>query len=357
MKISGTLSLFLALLMPTAVMAQNCDAILVAGMRNVAVSNSSESTIAYKYYQNCGNESQWSDDSVLAKAEVEIFGEGKGDGKFTHEQRVANLHQWCVTAQDQAQAYKNTYAASDTIYSGSVQAWSACNKLKSKDVNFDPSITNDNRSVQMSISYSGNTVSGVRFYGIETEGFTCDVSAPPSVGAPSRGIEIGHEAISVTCKRKSPVSVKENGETYEKLERGVIAVKTAAYPFQLYFAPEYDPNLPTSAAKNITAKLAALETRVDTLSTKEGSDIGGSNTAIGGLNGRLNNVESEVGTLNSERVGNQVMILSVNTSCPPAWHRVAGAYLAMDTDIGTGRAIANSGSAWGAYNVWLCKKN
>ncbi len=352
MNISAAIPVVLTLSRAIPAMAQNCDGILVAGMRNVAVSSSSESAVAYKYHNNCGDESQWSDDNVMAKAEVEIFGEGKGNGAFSHEQRASSLHQWCVTSKDQAEAYKSNNSASDTVYAGSVQAWSACNKLKSKDVNFDPAISNDNRSVALSITYSGNSVSGVRFYGVVAEGFDCDISSPPT----PKGIEIGHEAISVTCKRKPPKAVNENGEAYEKLERGVITVKTATFPFQLYFAPEYEPTLPSREVLKITSKLAALDAKLNALTQKELTDTGASNGVLTGFGARIGAMEGNIGTLNNERVGNQVMILSVNQTCPPAWQLVTETYIPLLNDIGTPKSL-QFGWAWQPYHVWLCKKS
>jgi hypothetical protein len=243
--------------------AQNCDSILVNGMRNITVSQSSAAATASKYYNNCGRDFATSSDDVLARAEVEIFGEGSGNGSFTRAQRETSLHNWCTSNEETAKSHSDEYNLTQTVYSGSVQAWDNCNKLKSRDVVISPSIVEDGRTVTVSLRYTGATQSGVLLTGIDSEGFTCTVNMPNGEPFDSKKPpEIKNEAINIICKREQAVEKTLQGQTFKVLGRGVIQVLTASYPLQLYFAEEWNPALPDSAEKKLNDRMKLSEANV-----------------------------------------------------------------------------------------------
>ncbi|MEZ5284990.1 MAG: hypothetical protein R2712_09315 [Vicinamibacterales bacterium] len=150
-------------------------------------------------------------------------------------------------------------------------AWAACNALRSKDVIIDLIVAQDSKTVDLTIKYTGGAKSGISFYSLSGEGFQCDLQGAVES---ADGVEIGPRAISAHCVRANSVAeIGGDGTKYEVLPRGTISVRTASYPFLLYFAPEYRPSLPDSAAARLAREIERIEDQLtrrieDGLATK-----------------------------------------------------------------------------------------
>ena len=74
------------------------------------------------------------------------------------------------------------------------------------------------------------------------------------------------EAISISCTRDSEVKETINSQEYSVLPRGVITVRTASHPLQLFFPKEYTPNLPDQRAVILENKFNSLKKQMESLS-------------------------------------------------------------------------------------------
>lgn len=248
----------------TGAKADSCDSILTAGLRNITVSYSAEAAIAHSYYNNYQKDFHAMSDDQLATAEAEIFGSGKGNAGYSRAQRENDLRVWVETNKATAESAKKEYEYSNLIYQGSIQAWSDCNALRAKSsVEINPVISPDSKTVAMSVRYIGFTKSGVKFYGVNAEGFQCNINVPSEKLV--EGIEIIGESISVYCTRAPSETIIKNGEEFRVLPRGTIAVRTAANPFLLSFAEETTPALPKAAEDRLAALVQQLSNRVASL--------------------------------------------------------------------------------------------
>jgi microcystin-dependent protein len=121
-----------------------------------------------------------------------------------------------------------------------------------------PVITPDDRTVDIKVKYSGPGHS-VKLQDVKHENFTCSLSssAGRSVQPP---VYLGTDLINVNCLRANPHPATLPGDAtqYSELDRGTITVQTAGETLQLYFSPQWDPELPVSDAKKIRAELAVL---------------------------------------------------------------------------------------------------
>lgn len=244
--------------------ASSCDPILTHGLRNIQVSKSSEAAIATKFFNHCQKDFNSLSESSLASAEVEIFGQGAGGGNYSQNSRKERLVEWCTQNRDLAVSNRTAYSESQVFYQGAVSAWEKCNALNSKDIRISPVITPDAKTVSIGIVYAGNTTSGVLFYGIKAEGFSCEVSGPggDKLKLPK---EIRSQNIHVSCTRGNPQKKVLNTQEYLVLPRGTIEVQTASDPFQLYFAEEWDPGLPAREASSIRGLVKQAELPVGTI--------------------------------------------------------------------------------------------
>jgi len=260
------LSLFvLAILSNGAYSAtSSCDAIITHGLRNIEISKSSEATIATRYFNHCQKNFESLSDDTLGSVEVEIFGQGAGGGSYSRKRREDRLQEWCTTNRDLAYTNRTAYAESQVFYQGAVSAWEKCIALNSKDIRISPVISPDARTVSVGIVYGGATTSGVLFYGVKTEGFTCDVTGPEGkkLKLPT---EIKNLNMQVSCLRDSPTEKTRNGEKFQVLPRGTITVQTAGDPFQLYFSEEWDPGLPAKEIAQIRMTMRQAELPVGTI--------------------------------------------------------------------------------------------
>ncbi|MGA0594092.1 hypothetical protein [Enterovirga sp. CN4-39] len=261
--------------------AQECSGIINHGMRNIVIKKTSAAATVLKYYNNCGKNFSSMSDDQLASIEIEVIGYGSGTGGFTRAVREQKLNEWCTTNKDTATQNAASYEEAQSIFSDAVQAWNRCNELLAADISINPIISQDNRSVTMSIRYKGPTSTGVKFYGIAPEGFSCSIKGPANTdysGLIPGGVAIGPEALSVVCSRDSPKEVLVGNSKMLMLERAVLSVQTASYPFQLFFPREYDEPLPQSEARAALNQIVELKSRLDKIepvSAQHGTLISG----------------------------------------------------------------------------------
>ncbi len=261
--ISGALVLIFAGFFNPVMAAPNCDAIIVHGMRNIEVSQSTEAAVATKYFNHCQKNLESLTDESLASAEVEIFGQGAGGGNYSRKKREERLSQWCTTNSETAISNRSAFSESQIFYQGAVSAWEKCNALQRKDIVITPVITPDTKTVNIGIVYHGNSDS-ILFYGLDSEGFTCSLTGPNN-GSLQLPYKIKNRNVQASCYRQAASIKQRNGQEYEVLPRGTIVVKTASEPFQLYFPEEWDPGIPVREAEAIKKKLPLAESPIGTL--------------------------------------------------------------------------------------------
>lgn len=230
------------------VSASNCDAIVNHGMRNIEITESSKSVQSLKYLNHCQKDFASMSDTELVHVEAEIYGQGKGSGDYSRNKRAESLRQWCTTNQAAAQSASSATAQSITFYQGAVSAWESCNKLYSKDIKINPVISPDAKTVDIGISYSGATASGVILMGIIAQNFQCSSVSPLDAKPVKFPVEVDNLNIQIHCDREGVQKIQKNGEEYDFLDRGTITIQSSSDPFQLFFAEEWNPGLPAKAA-------------------------------------------------------------------------------------------------------------
>jgi hypothetical protein len=248
--------------------SQNCDSIIVHGLRNVSVSQSEESSTALKYFNRCEvNVSSYTDEQ-LTSAEVEVFGYGSGGGTYSRAQREERINNWCQTNKDVALAHKSSLQSSQTIYQGAVSAWETCVRLASRDIQIIPIIAPDARTVDIGIVYKGSGDSGVRLTGIVADGFTCESRFPEGGAEVTFPYVVGPRAVQVHCTRAASEQRVLQNEPFDVLPRATISVQTASDPFQLYFPEEWTPPAPLSELAKLTERVNTLQSRIQILESE-----------------------------------------------------------------------------------------
>lgn len=245
----------------SAVLAQDCNALIAHGLRNIEIQKSSSAAIATKYYRNCGMTFEDLSDTVIATLEVEVFGYGSGDGGFSRVQREQRLKQWCVTNREYAQSAQDLYVESQSIMAEALSAWSHCTDLAARGVHTEPRISGNQRIVDLSVSNTG--AGSVEFYGVAPTNFTCDTKVPSMTDSQvantlgkGKPIPLGPAAISIHCERKV-VAKTIAGQAYTWLDAATISVRTASDPYQLFFPEETDPSMPEKETDRISANLSS----------------------------------------------------------------------------------------------------
>ncbi|WP_234857215.1 hypothetical protein [Acinetobacter junii] len=265
MKLSVASITFLTLFNSFSYAASSCDTILVHGLRNIEVSSSKNEATSLKYQKNCGSDFHSMSEEMLVQAEVEAFGYGNAGGSFSRGTREEKLKTWCNTNKEVATNSGSTSSSSQTFYQGAVSAWDNCNKLYSRDLKIEPIISPDAKTVAIGISYSGPTTGGVKLFGVEAEGFQCSITTPYNGKKVSFPVNVGNESIQTLCKRSASQIKTRDGTSYEVVPRGTINIQTASYPFQLYFAEEWDPGLPVKEAQKIREAMVKMDIPVGTI--------------------------------------------------------------------------------------------
>jgi hypothetical protein len=249
---------FLASFGASTCIAQDCNAILQHGLRNVSISKSQEARIATTYYNNCGVDYKSMSDSQLASVEVSVFGYGSGSGGYSRTQREDRLNQWCTTNKASAESHKIHYQEAQDIYAPAVAAWDSCNKLASNSVQIVPLITPDDRTVDIKLKYTGPTSNQVTLQRIVQEGFVCDYSNERGQQV-SLPVRLSPILLNIHCKRNPAAAVTRSGTLFSKFERGTISVPTATETVQLYFPERWDPELPQAEAQRLRSEIEILK--------------------------------------------------------------------------------------------------
>jgi hypothetical protein len=277
----------LALATASAYAAGTCDAILSQAMYNIRVSKGSEATVVTKYFNHCQNDLKTLSEAEFDRAELEIFGYGKGGGGITKERRIEEMTQWCET---NAETASNNFALleeSRLIYADSVRAWDKCNQLFSSAIQLDPDLSTDRKTVQFSLRYLGGSRSGVTLQRPLVEGFSCSVRDQVGQSVtfePGALPEITNEAISIACRRKGNQVVTRDGTTYTVVPRGAIGIVTGQEHVLLSFVEEWSPPLPADIAARLAA---ALEDEVQSRKDADAAAEGRSMTLLDDLKTRL----------------------------------------------------------------------
>ena len=166
------------------------------------------------------------------------------------------------------------------FFSDALDAWNQCNELADKENIFvDHIISPDSSYLDISLSYKGGARSGVEFFGIKQRGFNCTISAPNSDSnndwedgnndlIPDQPYYIDRQAISISCDREAPTSITKPSGEYEVKKAGLIAIRTASAPYQIFFPEQTTPTLPTARAEKLESELKDLKT---TIASMEGA--------------------------------------------------------------------------------------
>jgi hypothetical protein len=254
----------LALACARGLLADDCATIITHGLRNIEISQSSDDSIAARYFNHCEQNFDSLDDRTMASINVEIFGEGAGGANYSRTQQQQRIKNWCETNSEAAHRAKSTFQTSQTFYQGAVDAWKSCVSLNAKDIHINPLITPDDRTVSIGIVYTGPSASGVLLYGIQTENFSCTTET--SQGRALRfPISVSNQNVQVRCTRASATDKVEDGVTYSIVPRATITVQTASDPFQLYFAEERTPPAPTQLLNRLLEEIRTAEFPVGTI--------------------------------------------------------------------------------------------
>jgi len=242
--------------------AQDCNSLIAHGIRNVRSSKSQGAATAMKYYNNCGKNYGLMTDSQLAAVEVTVYGEGSGNASYSRSQREERLNQWCTTNKETAESYRNDVDEAQDIFAPALTAWNVCNSMASNSVQILPSITPDDRTVDIKIKYSG-PVGTVMLQGVPTESFKCKYS-----GSDAAPVTLPHALTTtltnVHCERLAPTAAQRDGANYEVLQRATITVQTAGDSLQLFFPEKWDPELPQAEAARIRGDIESLKRIIPT---------------------------------------------------------------------------------------------
>ncbi len=336
----------LSIILSVPVNALDCDGILRHGLRNIQVSKSTEASVATKYFNHCNKDFSSMSDEQMGSVEVEVFGYGGGGGSISRKQREERLGEWCKTNSSTAKSHKSAYEESQLIYGDAVAAWNNCNELSSQDVIITPFISPDALDVDFSLQYRGPTKSGVKFYGVKPKGFSCDVIVPGGDGTvdfdPKSPPEIGPEAISISCERDDPVTEKIGDQEYTVVPRGLITVKTASYPLQVFFPKEYIPSLPDQRADLLEKEVESLKASLEKANKVIDANAKQRDKIDSDISKKIKGVETKVGALGNSRGGKTFTINGPRIGGADAHTCPAGTFVSN---------IHASGSVGGKYGV------
>ena len=240
--------------------AQDCNAILAQGMRNVRLSQSQASLVALKYSQNCGKDFRSMSDTTLASVEVSIFGEGSGSGSYSRDKREQALHQWCDTNKSTYESHNQDIDEANEVYAPSLDAWNKCNQLASNSVQILPTIAPNDQTVDVKVRYTG--IGNAKLTGVPTAGFDCGYTG--SAGNVVLPATLSTALINVHCTRAKAEDVTRGSNHFSKLSAATITIQTDADTMQLYFPDRWDPELPESEALRMRNDIDSLSRMVPT---------------------------------------------------------------------------------------------
>jgi hypothetical protein len=236
---------------------QDCNAILAQGLRNVQVSKSQDAAVATKYYNNCGLDFSKVSDEILVATEAEVFGYWGGHGNVTRTQREEKLHQWCITNKEYAESHHQAYNEGQSIFAPSVTAWDNCNKLASHSIEILPLITPDDRTVDIKVGYTGPG-HDVKLQKIDKNAFTCSIASNRGA-AITLPYVLSPDLVNIHCERDAPKPETVGDSHYKVLPRGTISIGTGGDTLQLFFAEQYNPELPEAAAAQMRSNIESLK--------------------------------------------------------------------------------------------------
>lgn len=233
----------LSLFLLTDISAQDCDGIIRHGIRNIERSMSTDVVTATKYQNHCRSSFSEMTDKQLATVEIEIYGSGSGGGSYSRKQREERLVQWCKSNSETYNKNSGRLNESSLIYGEAVQAWSKCNELVARNVKFNYSADEENRTIDISMSYPDGS-SGISLTGVQSEGFKYEIRALVDDSVivltkiENKPIKISNYAVNIRFTRNEPVLISENEVNYKNLERASISIQTTGPSFSLYYSPE-----------------------------------------------------------------------------------------------------------------------
>lgn len=257
--------------------ASDCNALLKHGIRNIEISKSTEAAVVTKYFNHCEKDYDSYSDSTLAAAEVEVFGYGAGGGSYDRSRASTKLNEWCKTNESLAKGNSALYEETRTIYSEALNAWNQCNDLANREQVFvDHVISPDSSFLEISLAYKGGARSGVEFFGVKSRGFTCAIAAPNGDQdnkwedadgdlAPDKPYYIDRQAVSISCDRDAASIIERNSGEYSVKSAGMVSLRTASAPYQIFFPEQYTPTLPTRRAEVLEAEMQKVEIEIAAL--------------------------------------------------------------------------------------------
>lgn len=259
-----TLGRLLVLLLATGctsgAMAQDCNALLLHGLRNISVTKSADASLVTQWNSYCGTKYEGLSSSIQAAVDVDIIGIGGGSGSLSTQEKNERLQNWCNQNASLAKASQSLYQDSRPIFQGAVDAWSRCNELATKrSLNQNYTISDDQRNVSISLQADAGSL-GVPYLGTNAEGFQCTQvlwdertgSRPIQSGTPTI---IKGFAIKITCRR----SEANLGNGRVRLPRGNITVQTGQLQdISLFFPEEVQPPFEETARLDILGKIGSL---------------------------------------------------------------------------------------------------
>lgn len=231
----------------------NCDAIILHGLRNISVSMGSDVLTSRTYSNNCHKDFSTLTDEQIGAAEIEAFGYVKGTINYSRKQRETALTEWCKTNENEVQFYSSKIAESNLIYGRAYDAYEKCIELQTDKIQFDYQPSEDYMTINISMRYndpsSGN---GIYLTGVEAEGFEYKiryVNREDKISEISKLPEdspvfINNLATNIIFKRNKPDSVVFENESYLKLNRGTITIQTSGKSISLFYPEEIKSQIP-----------------------------------------------------------------------------------------------------------------
>jgi len=286
------------------VLAQDsCNRIVELGFKNIKKKYGERASLAYKYRSYCGKDYKDWKDQQLIDASVDVVGSWNADAGYTRNSAETTLKTWCDNSKDLASASGKDIEESEEINRESVAAWLSCKRLYAQGVLFEALTTDE--VVDIKLRYTGSSVDGVRFYGVEPINFKCKTAFPGGADASTQP-RVRNEAISIYCQRAKEVDAKgrAKGEQFKKRERASITVRTAApEPYTLSFVDEWQPNVPLAESSRLETLLKKQDETVQSLSSRLAAQEQGNasmNAAVAAAAGRIASLE---GTRSSLQAG------------------------------------------------------
>ncbi|WP_374306411.1 hypothetical protein [Methylocella sp.] len=242
--------------------ADTCDPILIWGSANTIEVTNTAATNSALYSENCGISAEKMDSTQRAKAAASLIGVGSGDGSVDIATTNAKINQWCDKFRNNATANSASSVKARTIFAPSVAAWTTCKQLQASEIEVNPSFYDKNSGASFNIRYTGSA-HGLIFYGVSTKNFSCTTKAPKNGGTVvidekqlRSGVELGAQAISITCDRDPEAEQTINGIKHKIWPSGYISINTAGrYPLVFVVPERSEPRLESDETSDVLLEL------------------------------------------------------------------------------------------------------